>query len=157
MFIASLIGACLLLSACADPTAPNELERQFRESLSNVRLTGQFSVDGRPGTREDSYEIQSISKVAGKTWLFRAKIGERAVVPIPLTVEWAGDTPVVTLTDLSIPGMGTYTARVLFYRGKYSGTWSAKEHGGELFGRIEKIGATSEVETPTPPKEPTAQ
>jgi hypothetical protein len=31
------------------------------------------------------------------------------------TIKWAGDTPVITLTDLSIPGMGTYTARAILY------------------------------------------
>jgi hypothetical protein len=39
---------------------------------------------------------------------------------------------------LSIPGLGTYTARVLIYRGQYAGTWSGGDHGGELWGRIEK-------------------
>jgi hypothetical protein len=33
-------------------------------------------------------------------------------VPIPLIVRWAGDTPVITLTDLTIPGVGTFTTRL---------------------------------------------
>ncbi len=57
---------------------------------------------------------------------------------LPLTVKWAGDTPVITLTDMMVPGLGTYTARVLFHRGRYAGTWSASDHGGEMWGRIEK-------------------
>jgi hypothetical protein len=55
---------------------------------------------------------------------------------MPLKVFWAGDTPVISLTDLSIPGLGTYTARVMVYRDQYAGTWKAKDHGGHLFGRI---------------------
>ena len=51
---------------------------------------------------------------------------------------WAGDTPVVELTDLTIPGLGTYTARVLFYRDEYAGTWKGKNAGGQMFGRIVK-------------------
>ena len=46
------------------------------------------------------------------------------------------DTPVITLTDISILGFGTYTARVILYRGQYAGTWSGKNYGGQLFGKI---------------------
>ena len=42
--------------------------------------------------------------------------------------------PLITLTDLAIPGMGTYTARVILYRDQYAGTWSGKDHGGQIFG-----------------------
>jgi hypothetical protein len=49
---------------------------------------------------------------------------------------WAGDRPVITLTDLSIPGVGTYTARVLLYSDQYAGTWSGGTHGGQVFGKI---------------------
>ena len=59
-------------------------------------------------------------------------------VPLPLTVKWAGDTPVITLTDLAIPGLGHLYRAVLIYRGQYAGTWSAGDHGGELWGHIEK-------------------
>jgi protein tyrosine phosphatase (PTP) superfamily phosphohydrolase (DUF442 family) len=59
-------------------------------------------------------------------------------VPIVLAVAWAGNTPVVGVTDLDVPGLGTYTARVLFFRDKYAGTWSGRSHGGHLFGRIER-------------------
>ena len=76
---------------------------------------------------EERYAIDKVSKLNGDTWLFqtRLKYGSREIpVPIPLTIRWAGDTPVITLTDLSIPGVGTYTARVLLYRDEYAGTWS---------------------------------
>jgi hypothetical protein len=49
---------------------------------------------------------------------------------------WAGDTPVITLTDLSIPGVGSYTAHVVLYRDQYAGTRSGKNVGGQLFGKI---------------------
>ena len=35
-----------------------------------------------------------------------------------------------------IPGVGTYTARVVLYRDQYAGTWSGKNYGGQLFGKI---------------------
>lgn len=58
---------------------------------------------------------------------------------MPLEIKWAGDTPVITLTDLAIPGLGTFTARVVIYDNKYAGTWQHGQVGGSLFGRIEKV------------------
>jgi hypothetical protein len=37
---------------------------------------------------------------------------------------------------LTIPALGTYTARVLLYEDQYAGTWSSKDHGGQVFGKI---------------------
>ena len=88
---------------------------------------------------EEKYVIEGVSKVAGETWLFRSRLqygGHDIPLPLPVTIKWAGDTPVITLTDLSIPGMGTYTARVILYRGQYAGTWSGKKGGGQIFGQI---------------------
>ena len=45
---------------------------------------------------------------------------------------------VVSVTDLGLPGLGTYTARVVFYRDSYAGMWWGGKHGGNLFGRIER-------------------
>jgi hypothetical protein len=53
-------------------------------------------------------------------------------------VKWAGDTAVITLDKVTIPGLGTYSARVLVFEGTYSGTWSAGDHGGMLHGIIRK-------------------
>jgi hypothetical protein len=53
-------------------------------------------------------------------------------------VKWAGDTPVVTVTDVLVPGIGTFTARVLFYKDQYAGTWRGDDHGGQMYGRIVK-------------------
>lgn len=132
----------LLAAACGKKEdAVAARERQFQEAMTGVTLRGKFSRTDKPGLAEDSYFIEKISKVAGSTWLFHARIryGTRDfTAPIPLTVEWAGDTPVITLTDLSIPGLGTYTARVLIYRGQYAGTWSGKTVGGQMYGVLEK-------------------
>jgi len=142
-----LVIALLAAAGCSrkDPaSAQAALEKQFEESLSGATLVGRFTAGKSTDLAEDKYTIQKVSKVAGETWLFHTRIqyGSRDVtVPLPLTVKWAGDTPVVTLTDLAIPGLGTFTARVLFYRGQYAGTWSGKNHGGTLFGRITKAGS----------------
>ncbi len=135
-------------SAASSPKpAPSqdELERKFAESLTGATLAGHFTVDGRNGApSEDRYTISKVTKLEGEVWKFDVRIvyGQHDVtLPLPLTVKWAGDTPVITLTDLAIPGLGTYTARVLIYRGQYAGTWSASDHGGEMWGRIEKPAA----------------
>jgi hypothetical protein len=115
------------------------LERAFEEMLSGATLAGKFSLGDRIAS--DRYTISKVSKLAGDIWTIQARIqyGKRDVtVPVPVAVKWAGDTPVITLTDVGIPGLGTFTARVLFYRGQYAGTWSAKDHGGEMWGKIEK-------------------
>ena len=127
-------------SGCSkkDPGAA-ALEKQFQESLTGATLIGYHSTGQGKELREEKYAIEKISKLSGDLWLFQARIqyGSRDVtLPMPLPVKWAGDTPVVTLTDWSIPGLGTYTARVLFYRDQYAGTWSDKNVGGQLFGRI---------------------
>jgi hypothetical protein len=131
-------------AAAPSKTAPTqeELEQKFALELSGATLAGHYTVDGRSGVpSEDRYAISKVTKLEGEVWKFDVRIvyGQHDVtLPLPLTVKWAGDTPVITLTDLAIPGLGTYTARVLLYRGQYAGTWSAGDHGGELWGRIEK-------------------
>ncbi len=115
------------------------LEENFRQSLSGATLVGHFTVGDRKDLREEKYTITKVSKIPGGLWLFQVRIqyGKRDVtLPLPLNVEWAGDTPVITLTDMNIPGLGTYTARVLIYRDQYAGTWSGGDVGGQMFGRV---------------------
>ncbi len=146
--------------ATAKAQVPDQaaLEKEFAQSLTGVVFVGRYTIDqpeDKPDVqvkadakpREDRYTIQQVSKISGDLWLFQARVqyGDRDVtLPIPLTVKWAGDTPVITLTDAAIPGLGTYTARVMIYRGQYAGTWSGGDHGGHMWGRIEKPPATPE-------------
>lgn len=108
--------------------------------MSGVTLVGYSTRSGRPGlSDEEQYQIDKVSHLKGDTWLFQTRLKYASTdipVPIPITIQWAGDTPVITLTDLAIPGVGTFTARVLLYRDQYAGTWSGKEGGGQLFGKI---------------------
>jgi hypothetical protein len=133
----------LMLGGCSrSPGAVAEVEREkkFQQMMSRVTLAGYSTRLDKAGLfGEERYRIDKVSKVAGDTWLFQARLkaGSREIpIPIPLTVLWAGDTPVITLTDLSIPGVGTYTARVLLYGEQYAGTWSGESAGGQLFGKI---------------------
>ena len=131
----------LLAAGCArKPPAEADLEKQFQEMMSGVTLVGHSTRLNREGLfGEERYVIEKVSKISGDTWLFQARMqygGRDIPVPVPVTMKWAGDTPVIELTDLTIPGMGTFTARVVLYRDQYAGTWSAKDHGGQIFGKI---------------------
>ena len=82
-----------------------------------------------------------VRKVDEKHWLFKARIryGDHDVtLPMTLPIEWAGDTPVVVVDNVGFPGLGTYSARVLFHHDHYAGHWSGANHGGHLFGTIER-------------------
>ena len=119
-------------------------EQQFQEMLSGVTLTGHFTITGEEdsGTlRAEKYTIIKVTKLGDDYWLFFARIqygGRDVTVPLKLEVKWAEDTPIITLTDLELPELGTFTARVLIYRGQYAGTWSSGKHGGHLFGIVTK-------------------
>jgi len=137
--------------APADPqTRRAQLEREFADMLSGATLRGMWQMTGEGGLtgkepltepKTEAYHIVSAAKLSDDYWLISARIevGEKNVtVPVPVRVEWAGDTPVITLDDIPIPTMGTYSARVMFHRGFYSGTWlsNAKNYGGIMAGRV---------------------
>ena len=140
----AILSLCLLLLRAQDtpPTPINAAERQFQETLANVTLVGQSTVDGNPAVHEDRYVIERVSKVKDDLWKFDARMefhGKDVKVALPLPVKWAGDTAVISLTNFALPGLGSYTARVVIYDGNYAGTWSASPtHGGKVFGKIVK-------------------
>ncbi len=122
-----------------------ELIKKLEDDLTNVKLIGRFTVTGREDRepKGEEYTITSAMKLPdGDLWLLKARIkyGDKDITaPIPLEIKWAGDTPVITLTNLAIPGLGTFTSRVVIYDNRYAGTWQHGNAGGNLFGRIEKI------------------
>jgi hypothetical protein len=139
-----LVSCLVAFVPCLLAQAPEltPLERDFEASMSGVVLEGQSTRDGKPGVFDDKYTIEKVAKQAGDRWLFYARVeykGKSTTIPFPIEVKWAGDTPVITMTDQELPGMGTYTSRVLIYRGHYAGTWSGKAGGGKVFGRIRKM------------------
>jgi hypothetical protein len=129
----------IFLAGCSRKAAPNP-ESQFEQMMTGAVLVGHSTLDGRQGlSGEERYSIDRVHKLAGDVWMFQSRMkleGHEIPLPIPVNIKWAGDTPVIEVTDMSIPGMGTYTARVVLYRDRYAGTWSGKDHGGQLFGAI---------------------
>jgi hypothetical protein len=117
------------------------LEQAFSDKLTNATLVGTFTIDGKEGAKPDRYRVVSAKKVKGNDWIFTAtmKVGQNELdIPIPIKVYWADDTPVMSLTDLTIPGVGTFTSRVMFYGDRYAGTWQHGDKGGTFAGIIEK-------------------
>lgn len=157
---------CLSLSLFASPVRAEEssspstsdkaaLEKQLAEKLTHSRLMGFYQTIGQEGPpKEDEYTLGEVEKKDGNIWLFHASLqfGSKVInLPLEVPILWAGDTPVISVTDFKVPGMGTYTARVLFYGEHYAGTWSSAQHGGYLWGRIQKLPA-QETKPPEVPQ-----
>jgi hypothetical protein len=143
MFGSGWLVAKLRFGSAVKPESLSQLERQFTDQMNGAALVGHFTVAGREdrAANPDRYDISSVEKVGGDQWRFNARIrygSVDATVPIVVTMRWAGDTPMITITDFSIPRMGTFTARVFFYADRYAGTWQHGAVGGHMFGRIEK-------------------
>jgi hypothetical protein len=138
------------------PAAREELEKRFAEALSGATLAGKWRLvkDGEIGEeRAECYSLGKVEKLDGDRWMIEARIqyGERDFsVPVAVKVLWAGDTPVISVTDWGVPalGIGPYTARVMVYNGLYTGTWFGKGYGGLMSGRVERGGE----DAPPPPK-----
>ncbi len=139
------------------------LERRFEQTMTGVRLEGVSQMTAKGGLRgdralsaprKDEYVISKVSKIGGDRWLVFARIplGDKFVeVPVPVRVVWAGDTAVITLDDVGVPLIGTYSARVMIHQGFYSGIWysNGKNYGGVMAGRIIKE-TDKDKETPSP-------
>jgi hypothetical protein len=148
-------------AASAKPAHPDKaaLEKSFAETLTGATLVGHFTVVGRPDPgkdRTDRYEIEKAEKIEGHRWLItsRIKYGKHDLkVPMPLEVYWAGDTPVITVSNVTVPGLGTFVARVLVYGDRYAGTWQHDKFGGHMWGMIERTAAAAPPSaSPTPAK-----
>jgi hypothetical protein len=130
-----------------------ELEATFKATLTKATMAGRWCSlkDGvLSAEKEDKYTIVGVTKLGGDAWIINARMqyGKKDIVaPIPVQVKWAGDTPVLIVDEIPIPGGGVYSARVLIYDRTYAGTWSGGNHGGLLNGVItnEKEEKTAET------------
>ncbi len=121
------------------------LEKRFAEKMSGAKMVGYWSLWGKEDKPEsDSYTLGKVSKVEGDKedkWTFEARLefGEvNVTVPVPVEVKWAGSTPVITVDKVAIPGVGTYSARVVVHDDHYAATWDGGDHGGYMWGKIVK-------------------
>lgn len=120
-----------------------KLFESFEKTMTKVKFVGNFTIDGKEeGTlRKEEYIVEKVKKTKeGDYWVITARIKYGDVdmaVPVPVEVKWAGKTPVITLDNITIPGLGTFSSRVVIDQGKYAGTWTHDEVGGHLFGKLE--------------------
>jgi len=127
-----------------DDTEQQERFAAFEKMLGKSVFVGHFMVDGdqKQDRRPERYGIQRITKLEkGDYWSFFVRItygNHDVTVPLPVEVKWAGSTPVITVDELFIPGLGTFDARVVVSDNKYAGTWRHGKVGGLMFGHIEK-------------------
>ena len=145
IFILSLINIRAGAQTPATKPAPSqaELEKAFEKTMTDAVLTGSFSLGkaDKPPAR-DQYTLGSVTKKEGDVWIFVATIqyGTHNIsVPLEIPVKWAGDTAVISVTDVGIPGLGKYTARVMIFGNQYAGIWGSSDgsHGGQMWGKIE--------------------
>ena len=120
-------------------------EAAFAKKMTGATLVGTFTFDGKLSEKpaqKERYELAKVKKVGGNKWLFNAKIkyGKTDIqVPVLIDMFWADDTPVVSMTNLGIPGLGSgFSCRVLFYENRYAGTWQHNDVGGHMSGTIEE-------------------
>lgn len=134
----------------------SERERAFAERMQNVDLVGHFTIGNIEGLEEvegvsrdknpERYEIASVAKIEGEgdRWRFDVRVVYMTVdvtVPVVVPLVWAGDTPMVSITDFDLPGLGeNFGSRVLFYDDRYAGTWDHGPYGGLMYGVIEPAG-----------------
>jgi len=124
-----------------EPESLTDVERAFTDRMRGVALVGTFSVAGREGRNPDRYEIASVEKIGDDLWRFNASMDccglEGSTLPIAVPMRFVGDTPMIMMTDTELPGIGTFSVRLLFYGDRYAGTWQHGEVGGIMSGRIE--------------------
>ena len=132
----------------------SERDKAFAEKLIGAKLEGRFNVSSASGTSEaqvDNYAVSELERGPDNTWIFNYTMsygqgpdGPKVTIPIPVRVEWAGDTPVLTMTEQTIEGMGTFSVRILIYKDWYAGTWDNGSLGGHMWGQIVKGDAQNE-------------
>jgi hypothetical protein len=144
LFVGGWISGRLGIGPVVDAASLTDAERQFADRMRNVNMVGTFTVWGREDRvpRTDRYEIASVEKIGDDLWRFNTKMDccglNGSSIPIAVPMRWVGDTPVIMMTDTSLPGIGTYSVRVFFYGDHYAGTWQGSRAGGYMSGRIEK-------------------
>jgi ferredoxin len=151
----------------------------IRDLVTDVTLVGRFTIDRPPAQaaptqpdgeaqprkdagagdaadlalREEEYAITGAVPLGGDLWALTARIryGETDVtIPVPIAVKWAGDTPVLTLDRITLPGLGTFSSRVVLDGDRYAGTWQHDDVGGHMFGRIERRAISTGPASPRP-------
>jgi hypothetical protein len=132
----------------------NQLNKSLKTFLTEITFRGHFTTDKKGSEEElpkqDEYTITSAILVGGDYWLLTSRIRYRDIdvtLPVPVTIHWSATTPVITLEEVTLPGMGAFSARVLLHKNQYAGTWQHDDVGGHLFGTLSKNESFSDIFT----------
>jgi hypothetical protein len=135
-------------------TIQSQREAALASMLRGATLEGSFTMTGpgRDATQlsREKYTLGDVKKLDGNLWLIPTRIqyGDKDLqVPITLPIEWAGDTPVVVVDNVGIPGLGAVSARVMFFADHYAGYWQHGPASGNLFGTIHRAKAAHRDKT----------
>jgi len=126
--------------------SPTGREARLAGYLSGATFTGMFTIEGESTSpKPESYTIVSCEPLAAENQ-YRLKVKIRygdvdGEFPMDLKILFAGSTPVITLDGVWIPGLGTFSSRVLIHDGRYAGTWQHDAKGGHVFGTIRPAAA----------------
>ncbi len=140
----TLFCLCLLLvpflSRSAEMTAAT-----FAAMLENATLEGTWApVSGeRVGEEKaDRYQISRAVEKGGEKWDIVWKVrhqGQLVDYPIAAEVKFAGDVAVLVLDAVPVGDGGTWSARVMFHEGVYTGRWwNAAGKGGTVSGVVKR-------------------
>jgi hypothetical protein len=161
LLLASAQLAILPLPAAGEAAGPDAekaaltaLESTLVATLQEATLIGRWHpvANGEVGAeRSDRYSIAGAEKVADDRWIIRARLSPAMpdlVIPVPLRIEWAGDSAVLIVDNFGLPDANPYSARVLIHGDAYAGTWSGGGMAGLISGVI--VRETAEPAEPTP-------
>lgn len=130
----------------------SDREAELIALLKDALLVGYWQVTTEGGLKSDgplsepkpeTYTVSSATKLVGDRWIIASRIqyaDKDVTIPVPVRIIWAEDVAIITLDSIPLPILGTYSARVMFHNGFYSGVWYSKpkNYGGVLSGRVLK-------------------
>jgi hypothetical protein len=153
--------ACALFSSAHGAIAQEsqaERDARFAALMKGARLVGEFTLDtgqSNDTPRPDLYSVSELEKGEGDVWIFHYTMSyggnQGTTFDIPVRVVWADDTPMLTMTDQEVAGLGTFTVRVMIHGDRYAGTWQHGAFGGHMWGRIERGDAAGADGAAAPP------
>jgi len=124
-----LVSVLLAQDKPADAPAPppmTPVEQEFQKSLDHVIFEGVYTADDTGEVHKDKYTIDGVTKVKDDLWKVTARIqynGKDVKFAMNVPLKWAGDTPMIHMTNFGVAMMGSFTVRLLIYKDEYAGTW----------------------------------
>jgi len=130
------------LVSFAEEKSQDEMETSFSAMLKNSYLRGTWvpvKGDDTESEKGDSYQVVRATKIKGDSWEIVSRTnyqGKEIEFPIPVIIKWAGDTAVMILDEIPTAGGKKYSARVMFHKDRYAGSWWGKNQPGGLLSGI---------------------